>query len=636
MNDLQVHTDFAHYFLEERIRAGGMSVVYKAFNKRNGHTVALKVLQDSLAEYEDIVERFKREADIGRTLKHPHIVPVYDAGQFKTRMYIVMEYMQGGSLADVITRQPKITLGRTSEILTQIASALDYAHAKKIVHRDIKLGNILLDNENNVLLSDFGIAFLTEGTALTLTGQAMPGTAKYMSTEQAQGHTKSIDHRSDVYSFAVIAYLLSTGRYPFTGMNESVIIAHHIISTPPLPTLVNPDLPDALNGVLGKGLAKNPDNRYQSAGELAAAFAKAIQGLESLEVTVDMKADNPAVVPLRDSDTNFLRVPIPLADGGDTAMLASQTLPLYPQGAVPSPMSGLTPPPIPPRARAQRQGALWALWALVALLVGVIAVMSIVTLSAVSGPDATATALAVLAANATHTPTPTLTLTHTATLTSTPTLTPSLTPTNTATSTFTHTPTPTPTPSDTPTFTATYTPTFTPSNTPTHTATYTPTLTPSNTPTATPTFTPTFTPSNTPTHTPTFTPTFTPSDTPTRTATATFTASPTFTATRTPSRTPRPSPTPTPSFASGVDAVQALRAIQSPQRFNCVTFIAAYGYLESLVLSGEVSGQRYAPLFDDPDDVLRIIYDTECLPNRSATEHSISFDLFSQMQEVLQ
>ncbi len=581
MNDLQVHTDFDHYFLEERIRAGGMSVVYKAFDKRNGRTVALKVLQDSLAEYDDIVERFKREADIGRTLKHPHIVPVYDAGRFNRRMYIAMAYMPGGSLADVITRQPTITLGRTAEILTQIGSALDYAHAQKIVHRDIKLGNILLDNDNNVLLSDFGIAFLTEGTALTLTGQAMPGTAKYMSTEQAQGHTKSIDHRSDVYSFTVIAYLLSTGRYPFTGINESVIITHHIISTPPTPTLVNPNLPDALNGVLGKGLAKNPDNRYQSAGELAAAFAKAIQGYESLAVTVDMKADNPAVVPLRDSDTNFSHDLIGGTDSGSTIMPTAQTPQLSPSGAVPAPMSAAATSSAPPLQRVQRQGGVWALWVLVVLLIGGIAVISLATLSAVGNPAATATPLAVAAASAAHTLT--RSPTHTVIATPTSTLAPSHTPTNTATSTFTRTPTPVP--SDTPTLTSTYTLTSTPSST------LTPTLTP------------------------------------TRAAT--------LTATRTATFTLAPSNTPTPAFESGADAVQALRAIQSPQRFNCVIFIAAYSYLESLVRSGEADGQRYASLFDDPDDVLRVIYESECLPNHTATEHNISFDLFSQMQEVL-
>lgn len=607
MNDLQVHTDFDHYFLEERIRAGGMSVVYKAFNKRNGHTVALKVLQDSLAEYDDIVLRFQREAEIGRSLKHPNIVTVYDAGQFNRRMYIAMEYMPGGSLADIITRQPVITLGRTAEILTQIANALDYAHAKNIVHRDIKLGNILLDAENNVLLSDFGIAYLIDGTTLTLTGQAMPGTAKYMSTEQAQGRTQSIDHRSDVYSFAVIAYLLSTGRYPFTGINESVIITHHIISTPPTPTLVNPELPDELNGVLGLGLAKNPDNRYQSAGELAAAFAKAIEGHESLEVTVDMKADNPAVVPISDGDTSFLRTAtVSLADSGDTAAIGSRT-PLYHQNVVPAPLVGsMTPPPM--MNTPQRRGVFWFLVALVVLLIGVITVMAILTLSSVSAPDATATAQAMVALDASPTPS----ATRTASLT--PTLTPSITPTNTATSTFTRTPTATLTPSNTATHTPSYTPTFTPSNTPTHTATYTPTFTPSNTPTHTPSFTPTLTPSNTPTHT----------------------ATPTRTATPTPSNTRRPTLTPTPTFNSDEEAVDALRAIPSHNRFDCVTFIAAYTYLESLANGGSLSGQAYAMLFDEPEDVLPIIYNTECLPNRTATEHGISFDLFSQMQDALQ
>lgn len=615
MNDLQVHTDFDHYYLEERIRAGGMSVVYKALDKDTGQSIALKILQDSLAEYDDIVSRFKREADIGHKLDHPNIVPVYKAGEYKRRMYIAMKYMAGGSLADYISMNPVITLRRTAEILHQIASALDYAHGEKIVHRDIKLGNILLDERQNVLLSDFGIAFLTDRTNLTLTGQAMPGTAKYMSTEQARGYNKTIDRRSDIYSFSVIAYLLSTGRYPFTGINEQVVITHHIISNPPTPTLVNPELPEALNEVLARGLAKSPDARFQTAGELAAAFEEAIQGYEQVAVTVDMKADNPAVVALKEGDTSFLHAPVALADGElATASVLSRTPAFSNQQGVPAPLppaASLTPPPIP--ARAERSGFAWLALAVIVLLFAIGLVFLITSMGSVSAPDATATALAIAAANVTPSETPTPTETPTVTLTA------SRTPTNTPTSTFTQTPSPTYTASATPTFTPSYTPTFTPSHTPTHT----------------PSYTPTFTPSNTPTHTATFTATFTPSYTPTATATYTATATATRTPTLTPSRTRRPTLTPTPSFTSAAAAVDALLAIPSPNKFDCMTFIFAYEYLQSLVNSGTAAGRPYASLFDDPEDVLPTIYENECLPNRNETEHSISFDLFRQMQDVL-
>jgi serine/threonine-protein kinase len=214
MSDSLLHTNFAeHYYIEERVRAGGMAVVYKAHDTRTGRLIALKVLQENLTLYDDIVLRFRQEARIGQQLQHPHIVPVYEAGQFNTFLYIAMEFIPGGSLADVVTRVPQITLGRTATMLEQIAGALDYAHSKRVIHRDLKLGNILINQDNSAMLTDFGIARWLEATNLTQTGHAMPGTVKYMSPEQAQGTNENLDHRSDVYSFAVIGYLLSTGRY---------------------------------------------------------------------------------------------------------------------------------------------------------------------------------------------------------------------------------------------------------------------------------------------------------------------------------------------------------------------------------------------------------------------------------------
>jgi serine/threonine protein kinase len=294
MGDPLIHTHFASFHIQERVKPGGMAIVYKAFDKNRQKIVALKILQENLAIYEDIVLRFKQEAMIASRLQHPHIVSCYDYGEYDGRLYIAMEYMPGGSLADELSIDPMIMIERTITALCQIADALDYAHSQNVVHRDLKLGNILISSKGEFLLTDFGIARLLDATQYTRTGQPMPGTAKYMSPEQAAGRTEGLDHRSDIYSLAVIAYLLTTGRYPFTGVTEMVVLNQHIRMPLPQPTQVNPNLPSEIDAVLLKGLAKRPDQRYQSAGEFAQSLQAALTGYEHIEVEVNMRADNPA------------------------------------------------------------------------------------------------------------------------------------------------------------------------------------------------------------------------------------------------------------------------------------------------------------------------------------------------------
>lgn len=593
MNDSLLHTNFAdHYFVEERLRAGGMAVVYKAHDTENGKLVALKVLQENLSLYEDIVLRFRQEARIGQQLQHPNIVKVFHAGQFKTFLYIAMEFIPGGSLADIISRTPQITLGRVAQIIEQIASALDYAHSEKVIHRDLKLGNILVDDDGNAILTDFGIARWLETTNLTQTGHAMPGTVKYMSPEQAQGSNQLLDHRSDVYSFAVIGYLLSTGRYPFTGAGELVIINQHINMYPPLPSVVNPELPVALDEVLEKGLEKLPEDRYQSAGAFAEAFRAAIKGHEDVVITVDMRADNPVGIHAK-PDTVILR---PDQMSHAIGMIGEDG-----QGTPVLSLDGEAPLIIPPA----RKWTQW-LWLAVALLIAGGLIGGVLLLNppppavpVLTPTDAGAAAvIPTVTATATRTPSPTHTHTPTATDTHTP------TPTDTATSTDT------PTPTDTATSTDTPTPTDTATSTPTNTAT------PTDTPTATRTATPTAT------------------QTPSRTATPTVT--PRVTQTPSATRTPTITPTPTPPYISVRQARDALLGIRSPNAFDCVLFVQAYEYIAAGIEANDPDFGRVAGWIDEEDDPLREIYELECEPNRTEIEHSISFDLFSDMQDVLQ
>ncbi|MCU0498480.1 MAG: protein kinase [Anaerolineae bacterium] len=415
MSDPLLNQKFAYFEIQDRIKAGGMSIVYRAYDTRRRLIVALKVLQQSLSLHDDIVTRFEREAKIAERLRHPHIVQFFEADQHQGWLYIAMQFMVGGSLADQLAANPKITLARTADILEQIGSALDYAHHEKVIHRDLKLGNILLDENGDVLLTDFGIARMLDATqGLTTPDQQMPGTVKYMSPEQVMGKT-DLDYRSDLYSFTVIAYLLATGRYPFTGTDDIVVINQHLNMQPPAPSRVNPHLPSGLDDVLIKGLAKKPHQRYQSAGEFARAFRDAISGYEAVTAYVDMRAENPALQ----------------AQSPDFTRYENQT----------------DHPTIPERATTEpkriRIDPLMAIIGVIALILGVSVLLAFQTnriqqdnqqtQSAFSALQATETAFALLP-TVTYTPSLTLFPTETETFTPTPSPTHTITPSPTETS----------------------------------------------------------------------------------------------------------------------------------------------------------------------------------------------------------
>ncbi|NJL57784.1 serine/threonine protein kinase [bacterium] len=288
MDEAIINSHIGPYLIAERIKAGGMAVVYKATNEATGETVALKLLQAGWAEHKEVVDRFEREGRIMRNLNHPHIVTYRDAGVFeKTRPYIVMDYLPGGSLSDRLKQVAHISLLGASRLLDQIGSALDYAHSKGVVHRDMKPGNILLRDNKHACLTDFGIARVLEHTQITTMGQ-MPGTPQYMSPEQARGDME-LTRASDLYSLAVIAYLLATGSLPFTGTDPMVILNQHLTRQPPNPLQINPALPRSLEAVLMKGLEKNPRDRFESAREFTRAFDEAVIGRPDVEVFINVK-----------------------------------------------------------------------------------------------------------------------------------------------------------------------------------------------------------------------------------------------------------------------------------------------------------------------------------------------------------
>ncbi len=264
------------YTLQAQLGAGGMATVYRGHDPRLAREVAIKLLLGDIQGDPALRERFEREAHTIARLEHPAIVPVYDFGEDQGQLYLVMRLMTGGSLQDRLKRGP-LAPEVVAHIVDRLADALDTAHAQGIIHRDLKPGNILFDEYDNPMISDFGIAKLAlqAGAAtLTQTG-ALVGTPAYMSPEQVRGDA-DIDRRSDLYAFGIIAYEMLTGRLPFKADTPYGLLMQHIVG--PLPRVVdaNPALPAECQPVVERALAKAREDRFATAGQFAAALREAL------------------------------------------------------------------------------------------------------------------------------------------------------------------------------------------------------------------------------------------------------------------------------------------------------------------------------------------------------------------------
>jgi serine/threonine-protein kinase len=261
------------YELEGEIGRGGMSVVYRARDRRLNRPVAIKVLPPELAHDPAIRTRFTREAQTSALLSHAHIVPIHDVGESEGIAYFVMALVSGGNLGALLEREPRQPVDRVRRILCEVSDALAYAHLRGVIHRDIKPDNILLDGESGrAVVTDFGIARAIEvGQRLTLTGIAV-GTPTYMSPEQAMGE-REIDGRSDIYSLGVLAYQMLTGRVPFTAGNSMALLMKHV-SEPARPIAeLRADVPRALREAVDRALMKEPEDRWPTAASLRDAIA---------------------------------------------------------------------------------------------------------------------------------------------------------------------------------------------------------------------------------------------------------------------------------------------------------------------------------------------------------------------------
>ena len=315
------------YRVVRHLARGGMAEVYLAHDELLDRRVAVKLLFPELAQDGSFVERFRREARAAAGLNHHNIVSVYDFGEDDGAYYIVMEYVDGRTLRDVIRSDGPFEPPRAADVGAEVAAALAVAHQHGIIHRDVKPGNVLLAGSTSeggghsvVKVADFGIARAGDPReSLTMTGAVM-GTATYLSPEQAQGHP--IDHRSDLYSLGIVLYEMLAGRPPFSGDSPVAIAYQHLSEDPVPPSTHNPDVPPALDATVLRAMAKDPDARYGSADQLRTDLLDAARGGSPVDATV-------------------LAAPVAVPAGAG----ATEMLPPLTEAAT------AAPPPVPPYAR---------------------------------------------------------------------------------------------------------------------------------------------------------------------------------------------------------------------------------------------------------------------------------------------
>ena len=280
------------YRVMGKLGRGGMATVYKAYHARLDRYVALKVLHPAFLEDPNFLARFQREARLVAKLEHPNIVPVYDFAEHEEQPYLVMKYVEGETLKAHLNRG-RLSVEQIWGVVDAVGAGLAHAHKEGILHRDIKPSNVIVANDGKIYLADFGLARIAQSGESTLSSDMIMGTPQYISPEQAKGE-KNLDNGTDIYSFGVMLYEMVVGQVPFSADTPFSIIHDHIYSPLPLPHLINPNVPDEVERVLLKALAKERADRYEDVEALGAAFKQAWD-----DTDVDM-ADVTMTSPIRD------------------------------------------------------------------------------------------------------------------------------------------------------------------------------------------------------------------------------------------------------------------------------------------------------------------------------------------------
>ena len=286
------------YEIRSTLGRGGMATVYEGRDRVLDRPVAIKVLAEKYAGDDKFVTRFQREAKAAAGLNHQNIVSVFDTGDTDGEHYIVMELIEGETLADLLSREGPLSSGRAARIAAQVANALQAAHERGFVHRDVKPANVMLSGSGDVKVMDFGIARAATDDTLTQTGMIM-GTASYLSPEQSRGD--SVDHRSDIYSLGCVLYEMVAGRPPFSGASPVSVAYMHVNEAPPPPSSLVPSIPTDLESVIMRSLEKDPARRLPSAEAFRQALTSGVEG----ETTEPLSGDT-AVLP---AQTEVLAAP---------------------------------------------------------------------------------------------------------------------------------------------------------------------------------------------------------------------------------------------------------------------------------------------------------------------------------------
>jgi serine/threonine-protein kinase len=271
------------YKIIEEVGRGNFATVYKAVDTTLDRTVALKVLAPHLLWDYTFVQRFQREARVAASLDHPSIVAIYEVNQIEGVHFIAMQFLEGRTLSQILEAEGQLAVSQVQAIVEQVSFALDYAHARGFVHRDVKPGNVIVADDGRATLTDFGLVKAGEGTKLSTTGVIF-GTPEYMSPEQAQG--EKVDRRSDVYSLGIMLFEMLTGQVPFEADTPLEVPVKHLTAALPLPREVNPDIPEPVERVILKAMAKAPEDRFQRVSEMVEALRQAAiaKGLPEEEV----------------------------------------------------------------------------------------------------------------------------------------------------------------------------------------------------------------------------------------------------------------------------------------------------------------------------------------------------------------
>lgn len=375
--DLASGARFAGYVIEGVAGRGGMGVVYRAGQLRPSRIVALKVISPELADDSGFRERFTHESEIAASIEHSHVIPVYEVGEESHRLFIVMRYVEGTDLGRVIAAEGRVTPRRAVQILAQLTSALDAAHAHGLVHRDVKPANVLIARESSadhVYLTDFGLAKFAVSGGLTRTGMFV-GTIDYAAPEQFEG--RRVDARTDVYAAGCVLYNMLTGSVPFPCESEAAIMWAHLSASPPSVRDAVPTLPDEFDAVVARAMAKDPDDRYPSAGDLGrdavAAADRQRATVRQGSVATGRAAPTPGSLPSASTTPEGPRQP------GDAAARA--------QARAGSP-GGRQPTVLPARARPRARIAVIAAGTLIAIAIVLLAVSGAFSSSSHRSPNA--------------------------------------------------------------------------------------------------------------------------------------------------------------------------------------------------------------------------------------------------------